>query len=37
MIAEFTVVHSIPDITEHVVEVERAMAGWFERIWLPAK
>ena len=33
-IAELTIEHSVPDIAEHVVEVERAVARGFERVWL---
>lgn len=36
-IAEFTVEYSIPDIAEHVVEVERAVAGQFERMGSPER
>lgn len=36
-VAELTVEHSVPDIKDHVVEVERAVAGRFERIWPAAK
>ncbi len=36
-VAELTVEHSVPDIKDHVMEVERAVAGRFERIWAAAK
>lgn len=32
-IAELTVEHSVPDIAEHVVQVERAVAGSLELEW----